>query len=76
MPKIRVQLDKESKMRSIRQCEKLYNIAQNKVQKDTKTFSRNMMPLFAFPMALGGNQTIETNVSTEVSSNQNGILNI
>lgn len=53
MPKIRVRLEQENKQRTIQQLEKMYSF-QEKEHKGTTMFGRNLAPLFALPMTLGG----------------------
>jgi hypothetical protein len=55
MPKIRILLDRENRMRTVKQIEKLHTVRKHIARKDTATFGQSIMPLLALPITLAGN---------------------
>lgn len=55
MPKIRIILDRENRMRTVKQIEKLHTVRKHIARKDTATFGQSIMPLLALPITLAGN---------------------
>lgn len=57
MPKIRIILEQENKMRTVKQIEKLHTVRKHIARKDTATFGQSLMPLLALPITLAGNDS-------------------
>lgn len=55
MPKIRIILEQEDKMRTVKQIEKLHTVRKHTARKDTAMFGQSIMPLLALPVTLAGN---------------------